>query len=163
MIAVSDFSGLMSPAWALAKAEASAATVSLDRGMTGLALQHIKAHRPRFRALCSHAVPNRLPGILGHQGLELAFCPFVVEKGASGVAEEGSELRPRIRPAHIDDADGLDARPRRLGIDEMGRLSGLDAAPELLFRRDQNAEIERVHGDRDLHPFAASGDNREHR
>src|SRR5262252_3417387 len=102
MVAVSDFSGLTSSAWALAKAEASAATVSLDRGMGGLHLQHIKAHRPRFRALCSHAVPDDLPGILGHQGFELAPGPFVVEKCAPGVAEERSELGPGIRCAHID-------------------------------------------------------------
>src|SRR5262249_27294821 len=125
MVAVSDFSGLMSSAWALAKAEAeaSAATVSLDRGMGRLRLQHIKAHRARFRALCSHAMPDDLPGILRHQGFELAFRPLVVEKGASGVAEEGGELRPGIRRAHIDDADGLDARQRRLGIDQMGRFA----------------------------------------
>ena len=73
------------------------------------------------------------------------------------------ELRPGIRRAHVDDADGLDAWPRRLGIDQMGRLAGLDAAPELLFRLDQNAEIERVHGDGDLHPLAAAGDDRKHR
>src|SRR6516164_7810076 len=162
MMAVSDFSGLISSACALAKAEASAATVSLDRGMGRLHLQYIKADRPRFRAPGFYAVPNRLPGILGHQGLELAFCPFVVEKGASSVAEEGSELRPRIRPAHIDDADGLDARPRRLGIDEMGRFAGLHAAPELLFRRDQNTKIKRVHGDRDFDPFAAAGNDRQY-
>src|SRR6516164_8239228 len=104
----------MSSAWALAKAEASAATVSLDRGMGGLRFQQIKAHRPRFRALCFHAVPDGLPGILGHQGFELAFGPFVVEKCAPGIAKERGELRPGIRRAHIDDADGLDARPRRL-------------------------------------------------
>ena len=69
-----------------------------------------------------------------HQGLELALGPFVVEKGTPGVAEEHGELGPGIRRAHIDDADGLDARPRRLGIYEMGRFAGLDAAPELLFR-----------------------------
>src|SRR6516165_9360474 len=96
MVAVSDFSGLMSSAWALAKAEASAATVSLDRGMGRLRLQHIKAHRSRFRALCFHAVPDGLLGILGHQGFELAFGPLVIEKGAPGVAEEGGELRPGI-------------------------------------------------------------------
>src|SRR6266496_1264056 len=113
MVAVSDFSGLTSSAWALAKAEASAATVSLDRGMGGLHLQHIKAHGPRFRALGFHAMPNRLPGILGHQGFELAFRPFVVEKGTPGVAEERGELRPGIRRTHIYDSDGLDARPWR--------------------------------------------------
>src|SRR6266511_6487714 len=115
---MSDFSGLMSSAWALARAEASAATVSLDRGMGCLRLQHIKAHRSRFRALGFHAMSDGLPGILRHQGLELAFGPFVVEKGAAGVAKERGELGPRIGRAHIDDADGLDARPRRLGIDE---------------------------------------------
>src|SRR6516162_8481845 len=127
MVAVSDFSGLISSACALAKAEASAATVSLDRGMGRLHLQHIKADRPRFGAPGFYAVPNRLPGILGHQGFELAFRPFVVEKGASGVAEEGSEFRPGIRPAHIDDTDGLNARPRRLGIDQVRWFAGLDA------------------------------------
>src|SRR6266566_4115912 len=84
MVAVSDFSGLTSSAWALVKAEASAATDSLDRGMGGLRLQHIKAHRPRFRALGFHAVPDGLPRILRHQGFELALGTFVVEKGAPG-------------------------------------------------------------------------------
>src|SRR6516162_4406254 len=144
MVAVSDFSGLTSSAWALAKAEASAATVSLDRGMDDLRLQHIKAHRSRFRALGLHAVPDRLPGILGHQGFELAFRPLVVEKGAPGIAEQRGELRPGIGRAHIDDADGLDARPRRLGIDEMGRFAGLHAAPELLFRRVEDTQVKRV-------------------
>src|ERR1700758_328278 len=134
MVAVSDFSGLMSSVWALAKAEASAATVSLERGMGRLRLQDIKAHRPRFRALCPHAVPDGLLGILGHQGLELAFGPFVVEKCAPGVAEEHGELCPGIRRTHVDNADRLDARPRRLGIDEMGRFARLHAAPELFFR-----------------------------
>src|SRR5215469_556435 len=120
MMAVSDFSGLISSACALAKAEASAATVSLDRGMGRLHLQHIKADRPRFGAPGFYAVPNRLPGILGHQGFELAFRPFVVEKGASGGAEKRRELRPGIRRTHIDDADGLDAWTRRLGEDEVG-------------------------------------------
>src|SRR5262249_46356383 len=121
MVAVSDFSGLMSSAWALAKAEASAATDSLDRGMGRLLhLQHIKAHRPRFRALGFHAVPDGLLGILGHQGFELAFGPFVVEKGAPGAAEERGKLGPGIRRTHIDDADGLDAWTRRLGDDEVG-------------------------------------------
>src|SRR5262245_19671637 len=68
MVAVSDFSGVTSSAWALAYAEASAATVSLDRCMDSLRLQQVKAHRPRFRALGFHAVPDGLSGILGHQG-----------------------------------------------------------------------------------------------
>ena len=67
IVAVSDFSGLTSSAWALAKAEASAATVSLDRVMGRLPrLEHVKAHRPRFRSLGFHTMPDGLPGILGH-------------------------------------------------------------------------------------------------
>src|SRR6516164_6584536 len=96
MVAVSDFSGLMSSAWALAKAEASAAIDSLDRGIGCLRLQHVKAHRPRFRALGFHAVANGLLGILRHQGLEFALRPFVVEKGTPGVAEQHGELGPGI-------------------------------------------------------------------
>src|SRR6516165_3819251 len=95
MVAVSDFSGLMSSAWALAKAEASAATVSLDRGIGGLGLQHVKAHRPRFRALGFHAVPDGLLGILWHQGFELALCPFVVEKGPPGCCGRAQRIPPR--------------------------------------------------------------------
>src|SRR6266403_4302270 len=116
MVAVSDFSGLMSSACALAKDEASAATDSLDRGMGRLRLQHVEAHRARFRALCSHAVPDGLLGILGHQSFEFAFGPFVVEKGLPRVAEERCELGTGIRRAHVDDADSLNARPRGLGI-----------------------------------------------
>src|SRR5262245_39856695 len=145
-VAVSDFSGLTSSACALASAEASAATDSLDRGMGRLRLQHIKTHRPRFRALGFDPMPDRLPGILGHQSFELALGPFVVEKGAPGAAEESGELRPGIRRAHIDDADGLDARPRWLGVDQVRSFSGLHAAPKFLFgrpgRSDRGAEID---------------------
>src|SRR6516225_6510511 len=136
MVAVSDFSGLMSSAWALAKAEASAATDSLDRGMGGLPLQHIKALRPRARALGPHPMADRLLGVVRYQGFELALRALVVEKGFPRVAEERGELGPGIRCAHIDDADGLNARPRRLRIDQTRCFAGLDAAPELLFRRD---------------------------
>src|SRR5262245_18724216 len=125
MVAVSDFSGLTSSAWALAKADASAATDSLDRGMVGLRLQHIKAHRARFRAPRFATLPDGLLGILGHQGFELAFGPFVVEKGASGVAEEHGKLGPGVGRAHIDHADGLDAGTRRLGEDEVGDFARL--------------------------------------
>src|SRR5262249_50049940 len=117
--AISDFSGLISSACALAKAEASAATDSLDRGMAGLALQHIKAHRPRSRALGPHPMADRLLGVVRHQGLELALRALVVEKGFPSVTEQRRKLRPGIGRAHVNDADRLDARPRRLGINEM--------------------------------------------
>src|SRR5262245_58200130 len=113
----------MSSAWALASAGARAATDSLDRGMASLRLEDIKTHGTCVRALASHAVTDRLLGILGHQGFELAFRTFVVEKGLSAAAEQGCKLGPRIRRAHIHDADGLDARPRRLGVNQVGCFS----------------------------------------
>src|SRR5258708_29030727 len=126
MVAVNDFSGLTSSACALAKAEASAATDSLDRCMDGLRGQDVETHRPRFRPLPSHPVPDRLLSVLRHQCLELALRALVVEKGLPGVAEQGCELGPRIRRAHIDDADRLDARPRRLDAEETRGLAVFD-------------------------------------
>src|SRR2546430_14571101 len=87
MVAVSDFSGLTSSAWALASAEARAATDSLVRGMGRLRHQHVEAHRARFRALCSYPMPDGLLGVLRHQGLELVFGPLMVEKAISAIAE----------------------------------------------------------------------------
>src|SRR5689334_16964595 len=119
MVAVSDFSGLISSAWALASAAASAATDSLDRGMGTLRIEHIESHRTRLRAPSSHAMPDGLLGALRHQCFELAFCALMIEKGAPGAAEKGRKLPPGIRRAHIDNPNGLDARPRRLSVDQV--------------------------------------------
>jgi hypothetical protein len=54
----------------------------------------------------------------------------MVKRGLAGVAEQGGEFGLGIRRAHIDDADRLDGRARRLGIDEVRRFTGLDAAPD---------------------------------
>src|SRR5690349_21548635 len=143
MVASSDFSGLTSAACALASAEASAATVSLDRGMDRLRLEQVKADCARFGALRPHPMPNRFLGVLRNKRLELAFGTFMIQVGRAGGAEERSKFGPRVRRAHVNDADGLDARARRLGIDEVRQFAKLHAAPELLLRRDQDAEIER--------------------
>src|SRR5258708_31978076 len=104
-------------------------------------------------------MPDRLFGILGNERLELALGPFVVEKGAAGAAEQRGELRPGIRRTHVDDADRLDTRSRRLGVDEVRGLPRLDTPPELLFSRYQDTQVEGVHWDRDLDPLAAPGDD----
>src|SRR5262249_48516903 len=159
MMAVSDFSGLTSSAWALAKAEAKAATDSLDRCMGGLCLEDVEAHRARSRALPSHPVSDRLLGVFGHQGFELAFCPLVLEECLPRVAKQGCKLGPGIRGAHVHAADRLYAGPRRLGVDQVRWLTRLYTAPEFLFGRDQNAEVKWVHGNRDLNPFPSAGDD----
>src|SRR5260370_15795356 len=97
---------------------------------------------------------NRLSGVLGNERLELALCPFVLEKSAAGAAEQSGELGPGIRRAHVDDADRLDTRPRRLGVDQVRSFAGLDTPPELFLFPDEDPPIERVHGDRDLDPLA---------
>src|SRR6516162_1405013 len=94
IVAVSDFSGLMSSVGALPSAAASAAPDSLDRGMACLRFQEIKAHCPSFRAFGPHPVADRLLGVLGHQRLEFGSCPLMVEKGRPRVAEQGRELGP---------------------------------------------------------------------
>src|SRR6266436_7071546 len=106
---------------------------------------------------------DRLSGVLGNERLKLALGPLVLEKSAAGAAEQSGELGPGIRRTHVDDADRLDTRPRRLCINEVGSFAGLDAPPELLFCRHQNGQIERVRGDRDLHPFAAPSDDGQYR
>ncbi len=102
---------------------------------------------------------DRLLGVLGNEVLELALCSLVVEEGTAGIAKQRCELRPRIGRTHVDNADRLDARAWRLGIDQVGHFTRLDAAPEFLFGRNQHAEIERVHGDGDFHPLAAAGND----
>src|SRR6516164_8153064 len=120
MMPVSDFSGLTNCACALASAAAKAATESLERCIGPLHLEEIKAHSARLRASRPQPMADRLLGVLRKQGLQLAFGPLVFEVSRPGSAEQPGEFRPTIGRAHIDDANGFDARARRLGIDEVG-------------------------------------------
>src|SRR5262249_29420141 len=117
MVAVRDFSGLISSACALAKAAANAAIDSLERGIGSPCLQQIESHCANLRTLGAHSMAYRLLGILGHQCFELASCPLVGEKGTTRVSEQRRELRPGVRRAHIDDTDDLEARTRRFRVD----------------------------------------------
>src|SRR5262249_1511036 len=86
IVAVSDFSGLTSSAWAFAKAEARAATDSLDRCTGRLHLQQIKTHRAGFRALCPHPMPNCLFSVFRNERLQLPLRSLMFEKGVTGDA-----------------------------------------------------------------------------
>src|ERR1700730_1685848 len=79
------------------------------------------------------AMPDRLPCVFWNEVLELAFRPLMLEKCRARGAEHGGELRPGIRGVHVDDADRLNARARRLGVDQVGHLPALHTAPEFLF------------------------------
>jgi hypothetical protein len=82
-----------------ARARIAAAAILLDR------LQHIKTYGARFRALGSNPMPDCLLGVLGHQGLELAFCPFVIKKCAPAVADRGVFISRRSTFALLECAD----------------------------------------------------------
>jgi hypothetical protein len=102
-------------------------------------------------------MPDRLFSVFRNKRLELRLCPLVLQKGITGAPKQRRELGPGVRRAHIDNTDSLDTRARRLGINEMGSVARLHAAPELLFRGDEDTQIERVHGDSDFDPLAPSG------
>ncbi len=75
----------------------------------------------------------------------------------------GVEFRPGVGGAHVDDANCLDARTRRLNAEQARGLATLDAAPELLLRGQQEMLVEGIRRDADLDPLATPGDDGEHR
>ena len=79
---------------------------------------------------------DRLLRILRHQSLELGFGLLVLEMRILGSDEDIGELRPGIGGAHIDDADCLNPRLRRLDAKQGRGLAALHTAPELPLRRD---------------------------
>jgi hypothetical protein len=100
--------------------------VSLDRCMGALPIQ-IEADSPRLRPFGPHPVAKCFLGVLGHQCFEFGFGSLMVEKRGAGRAEEVSELAAGIGPAHVDDSNSLNARPRRLDPIRARRLPDLDA------------------------------------
>src|SRR4030088_1455698 len=141
MVAPSDFSGLVSSAWAFASAAAIAPIVSLERCMGRLHVHEIEAHRPGFGALGPDPVPDRLLGVLGHDGLEVGLGPFMLEKCRAGGAKYGRQIGPRVRRAHVDDPHRRDAGPGWLDPKNMRGLTNLDAAPEFLLRRQKEVLV----------------------
>src|ERR1039458_9623979 len=87
IVAVSDFSGLVISACALASAAARAPIDSLERCMAALHLEQIEADGAGFGALGSNPVADRLLGVFGHQPLEFGLGPLMLEEGGAGRAE----------------------------------------------------------------------------
>src|SRR4051812_7056227 len=103
MMAVSDFSGLVSSTCALARAAAMVAIESLERCMADAPrAQDIKAHRAGFGAFGPDPVPSRLLGVLRHEAFELRLGILMLEVGLLGAAEHPGEFGPRIGRAHVD-------------------------------------------------------------
>src|SRR5262249_49949365 len=163
IVATSDFSGLVSSACALASAAAMVPMDSLERCMAALHAQDIKAHRTGFGSFGSNTVSDRFLGVLGHMRLEFRLGILVLEVSFAGAPKHASELRPGIGGAHVDDPYRFDPRAGRLEAKQSRRLATLNAAPELFLGREQEMLVEGIGRDADLHPLAASGDNRKHR
>src|SRR5450830_612703 len=88
MVAVSDFSGLVSSACALASAAAIAPMVSLDRCIARLhAAQQIKTDCPRFGPLGADAMAEGFLGVLWHQDFEFSSGLLMVQEGRAGLAK----------------------------------------------------------------------------
>src|SRR6266404_9879544 len=102
MVPTIAFSGLESSIWALARAVAMAAMLSLDRCMGNLHLDQIEADRARFRTFGPDTVAHGLPGILGHQALEFAPGTLMVGMGVPGLAKQPGKLGPGIGGVHVD-------------------------------------------------------------
>src|SRR5690242_15687551 len=96
MVPTSDFSGLISSAWALASAAAITPIDSLDLCTPGLRGQNVKAHRSRFRTFGADAVPDCLFCILWHEPFELSLGILMLKVGLSGALENAGELRPGV-------------------------------------------------------------------
>src|SRR4051812_46079812 len=113
MVATSDFSGLVSSAWALARAAAMVPIESLERCMAArLHADDIKADGAGFRALGPDPVPDRFLDILWHEAFELSLGILMLEVGVSRAPKYAGEFRPGIGCAHVDDPDRLNAGPR---------------------------------------------------
>src|SRR5260370_24698175 len=136
MVAIRDFSGLVSSPWALARAAAMAPIDSLERCIGHL--HQVEADGAGFGAFCPEAMSDRLLGILRHQFLELGLGALMFLKGRSGPSEGCCEFRPTVRCGHIDDADRLQPWPWGLDAKQPRRLAVLDAVPELLLCGEQH-------------------------
>ena len=105
---------------------------------------------------------DRLLRILRHQALKLGLGLLVLEVRVPGADKDAGELRPGIGGAHVDDANRLNPRLRRLDAEQARGLAALHTAPELPFGGDNEVLVERIGMGGDLDPFAAAGDHREH-
>src|SRR5262252_5861840 len=163
IVATSDFSGLVNSACALASAAAMVPMDSLEQCMAALYAQDIKAHRTGFGSLGSNTVPDRFLGVLGHKGLELCLGILMLEVSLARAPKHAGEFRPGVGCAHVDDPHRFDPRAGRLEPERSRGLAILNAAPEFFLGREQEVLVEGIGRDGDLHPFAPSGNNREHR
>src|SRR5450830_870490 len=144
MVAVSDFSGLVISACALASAAAIAPMVSLDWCIAHHHVEEIEADRSGFGTFGLDAVAERLFGILRHQDFEFHFGPFMLQEGRASLAKYPRQFGPGIGCAHINDPHRCDPGSGWFGAKQARGLATLNTAPKLLFRRQQQMLIQAI-------------------
>src|SRR5262245_50532400 len=103
MVAINDFSGLMSSDWALASALAIAPIDSLKRCMIALRPDGLETDGAGFRAFGPHPMADRFLGIFRHESLQLSLGTLMFQEGRARAAEDAGKLRPGVGGAHVDD------------------------------------------------------------
>src|SRR4051794_1980692 len=94
IVATSVFSGLISPACALASAVAMAPMVSLERCIGNL--QQFEADCAGFGPLCPQTVPDGFLGVFWHKLFQIRFGSLVLLEGAPRPAIGRGKLSPTI-------------------------------------------------------------------
>ena len=118
---------------------------------------------PAFDRLAQTPWPIACCASSGTRPFSSALARSMLEMRIPGADENVRELRPGIGGAHINNSDRLNARLRRLDPEQGRGLAVLHTAPELPLRGDNEVLIERIGMGGDLDPFAAAGDDRQHR
>ena len=118
---------------------------------------------PDFERFARTPCLDRLLRILWRQALELGLGLLMLEMRLPGADEDIGELGPNIGGAHIDNADRLNARLRRLDTKQGRGLAALHAAPKFALSSDNEVLVKGIGMGGDLDPFAAAGDDRQHR
>ena len=118
---------------------------------------------PDLERLARTPCPIACCASCGTRPFNPALGALVLEKCRVCSSKRAGEFCPRIGRAHIDDADRLNARLRRLDPEQGRGLAVLDTAPKLPFRGNNEVLIEGIGMDGDLDPFAAAGNDRQHR
>ena len=163
MVALRDFSGLVSSPWALARPLRWRRWSHWSGASADLHFHQIKADRTGFRSLGPKSVAGRFLGIFRHQFLEVGLGAFVLLMGGSGPAE-GSANSAQELEALISTIRTASSRGRGGSTpNSRGSFAALDAAPELLLRREEQMLVQRIGMDGHFDPFAAAGDDRQHR
>ena len=89
-------------------------------------------------------MPYGLLGVFRHQALELGLRILVFDKGRPGPAMHAGKLGPGIGRAHVDDPHRLDAGARWVDAEEARGLVALHAAPEFLFRGQEEVLVKGI-------------------